>query len=52
MFDQIQVLQENGTYEEVRQEPWMKAIPSMWVINKTTDDDGKQGGKVKARLVV
>ncbi len=29
MFDQLEVLQENGTYEEVRQEPWMKAIPSM-----------------------
>jgi len=52
MFKQVEVLQENGTYEEVRQEPWMKAIPSMWVINKTSDDDGKQGGKVKARLVV
>jgi len=30
----------------------MKVIPSMWVVNKTTDDDGKQGGKVKSRLVV
>ncbi len=52
MYHQIEVLQENGTYEEVKREPWMKTIPSMWVINSTTDDDGKQGGKIKARLVV
>ncbi len=26
-------LQENGTYEEVRREPWMTMIPTMWVIN-------------------
>jgi len=52
MHKQVEVLQENGTYEEVNREPWMKVIPSMWVINRTTDDDGKLGGKVKARLVV
>jgi hypothetical protein len=52
MFKQIGVLQENGTYEEVQREPWMHVIPSMWVINQTSEDDGKQGGKVKARLVV
>jgi len=52
MHKQIEVLQENGTYEEVTREPWMQVIPSMWVINSTTDDDGKQGGKIKARLVV
>jgi hypothetical protein len=41
MFKQLEVLQENGTYEEVAREPWMKTIPSMWVINSTADDDGK-----------
>ena len=51
MFHQIGVLQENGTYKEVKHDPWMKTIPSMWVINSTTDNDGKQGGKIKARLV-
>jgi len=30
----------------------MVIIPSMWVINQTTDDDGKNAGKIKARLVV
>jgi len=30
----------------------MHVIPSMRVINQTSEDDGKQGGKVKARLVV
>jgi hypothetical protein len=52
MYTQMNVLQENGTYEEVQRQPWMKVIPSMWVINSTTDDDGKQAGKIKARLVV
>ena len=40
-------LQENGTYEEVSEEPWMNVIPLMWVVNKTTDNDGKGAGKVK-----
>ncbi len=30
----------------------MNVIPLMWVINKTSDDDGKGAGKIKARLVV
>ena len=52
MEKEIKNLQENGTYEEVQREPWMVVIPSMWVINQTTDDDGKNAGKIKARLVV
>ena len=32
MYTQMNVLQENGTYEEVQRKPWMKVIPSMWVI--------------------
>jgi hypothetical protein len=52
MEKEIGNLQENGTYKEVQKEPWMVVIPSMWVINQTTDDDGKNAGKIKARLVV
>jgi len=52
MEKELRNLQENGTYEEVKKEPWMVVIPSMWVVTKTTDDDGKNAGKVKARLVV
>jgi hypothetical protein len=52
MEKEIKNLQENGTYDEVQREPWMVVIPSMWVINQSTDDDGKNAGKIKARLVV
>jgi len=52
MDKEMKNLQENETYEEVKEEPWMSVIPLMWVINKTTDDDGKGAGKLKARLVV
>jgi hypothetical protein len=52
MEKELRNLQENGTYEEVKQEPWMVVIPSMWVITQTTDDDGKNAGKTKARLVI
>ena len=52
MHKQWGVLQEHGTYEEVRREPWMTVIPTMWVVNRTTDDDGKDAGKLKAWLVV
>jgi len=52
MHKQWGVLQEHGTYEEVSREPWMTVIPTMWVINRTTDDGGKDAGKLKARLVV
>ena len=38
-------LQENGTYEEVRREPWMTTIPTMWVINQSTYNNGKDAGK-------
>jgi len=30
----------------------MTVVPTMWVINRTTDDDGKDAGKLKARRVV
>lgn len=51
MKKEMKVLQENGSCKEVFQEPWMVMIPSMWVMNRTTDDDGKAVGKLKARLV-
>jgi hypothetical protein len=52
MEKEIRNLQENGTYEEVPEEPWMNVVPSMWVVNRATEDDGKGAGKLKARLVV
>ena len=52
MEKELRNLQENGTYEVVKKEPWMVVIPSLWVITLTTDDNGKNAGKVKARLVV
>jgi len=52
MDKEIRNLQDNGTYEEVKREDWMNIVPLMWVINKTSDDDGKGAGKIKARLVV
>jgi hypothetical protein len=52
MVKEIRNLQENGTYQEVPQEPWMVVVPSMWVIQKSAQDDGKQAGNLKARLVV
>ena len=52
MVKEIKNLQENGTYTEVPYEPWMVVIPSMWVIQRSADDDGKQAGNLKARLVV
>ena len=52
MEKEIKNLQENGTYEEVQKESWMVVIPSMRVINQIRDDDGKNAGKIKARLVV
>jgi hypothetical protein len=52
MVKEIRNLQENGTYQEVPQEPWMVIVPSMWVIQRSTEDDGKQAGNLKARLVV
>jgi hypothetical protein len=52
MYKEWMNLQETGTYEEVRREPWMTVIPTMWVINRSADDHGKEDGKLKARLVV
>ena len=52
MVKEIRNLQENGTYHEVPQEPWMVVVPSMWVIQRSVEDDGKQAGNLKARLVV
>jgi len=52
MDKEMKNLYDNGTYEEVRRQDWMNVIPLMWVINKTSDDDGKGAGKIKARLVV
>jgi hypothetical protein len=45
-------LHEHGTYEEVRREPYMNVIPSLWVINKHTEDGKVDSGRIKARLVV
>ena len=52
MIKEINNLVENGTYEEVKQESWMPILDSLWVINRSTDDDGKNAGRLKARLVV
>jgi len=52
MVKEIKNLQENGTYQEVPQEPWMVIVPSMWVIQRSAEDDGKQAGNLKARLIV
>ena len=51
MVKEIRNLQENGTYQEVPQEPWMVVVPSMWVIQRSAEDDGKQTGNLKACLV-
>jgi len=45
-------LQEHETYEEVRRESYMSVIPSLWVINRHTEDGKVDSGKIKARLVV
>ena len=52
MIKEITNLNNNGTYTEVKQEPWQPIVDTMWVINKSTEDDGKNAGKIKARLVV
>jgi len=44
--------QEHETYEEVRRESFMNVIPSLWVVNRHTEDGKIDSGKVKARLVV
>ena len=45
MEREIRNLQENETYEEVQEEPWMSVVPRMWVINRAIEDDGKEPGK-------
>ena len=52
MIKEITNLNNNGTYTKVKQEPWQPIVDTMWVINKSTEDDGKNAGKIKARLVV
>ncbi len=52
MSKELKNLQEHQTYEEVRREPHMSVIPSLWVINKHTEDGKIDSGKIKARLVV
>jgi hypothetical protein len=52
MIKDINNLGENGTYEEVKQESWMPILDSLWVINRSTDNDRKNAGRLKARLVV
>jgi len=52
MIKEITNLNNNGTYIEVKHEPWRPIVDTMWVINKSTEDDGKNAGKIKARLVV
>ncbi len=52
MNKEMKNLQEHQTYEEVQQEPYMNVIPSLWVINRHTEDGKMDSGKIKARLVV
>ena len=52
MVKQIQTLQDNGTYEEVAQKIWMPVIDMMWVVQRGLEDDGKNSGDTKARLLV
>ena len=52
MIKEVNNLVDNGTYEEVKQENWMPVVDSLWVINRSTEDDGKNAGRLKARLVV
>ncbi len=52
MNKEMKNLQEHETYKEVRREPYMSVIPSLWVINRHTEDGKIDSGKVKARLVV
>jgi len=52
MDKEMKNLQEHGTYEEVRREQYMSVIPSLWVINRHTEDGKTDSGKVKSRLVV
>jgi hypothetical protein len=52
MNKEMRNLHEHGTYEEVKRERHMTVIPSLWVINRHTEDGKVDSGKVKARLVV
>ena len=52
MIKEVGNLQENGTFQEINQQPWMLVIETMWVINRSLEDDGKNAPKVKAKLVV
>jgi hypothetical protein len=52
MNKEMKNLQEHKTYEEVRREQYMSVIPSLWVINRHTEDGKIDSGKIKARLVV
>ncbi len=52
MSKELRNLQEHKTYEEVRREQHMSVIPSLWVINRHTEDGKVDSGKIKARLVV
>ncbi len=46
-------LLDNETFEEVRRNYYTPVVPTLWVINRHSEEDGKvDGGKVKARLVV
>ncbi len=52
MIKEITNLNNNGTYTKVKYEPWLPTVDTMWVINRSTEDDGKNAGNIKARLVV
>ena len=52
MIKEITNLNNNGTYIEVKHDPWLPIVDTMWVIIKSMEDDGKNAGKIKARLVV
>jgi len=51
MNKEMKNLKEHETFEEVRQERYMNVIPSLWVINRHTEDGKIDSGKIKARLL-
>ncbi len=52
MNKEMMNLQEHETYEELNRESFMNVIPSLWVVNRHTEDGKIDSGKIKARLVV
>lgn len=52
MIKELRNLNNNGTYIEVKQEPCMPIVDTIWGINNSREDDGKKAGPIKARLVI